>query len=160
FHPGAHSGSSRARPGALRSAAVRYRAFAARPAVTHCPAGLPLTAPPIASPGGRLGGGSSSVRCCARHSRPLRWTAWVGAGRDPGGKVRGHGQRWGRAWALDGRPLLGVSVFAAAGIGLDDLLSRRFASFRTIYLPTAGQLGERGFELLPTGQRPHYTVRL
>jgi hypothetical protein len=29
-----------------------------------------------------------------------------------------------------------------------------------IYLPTAGQLRECGFELLATGQRPHYTVRL
>lgn len=43
---------------------------------------------------------------------------------------------------------------------LDDLLSRRFATFRTIYQPTAGQLISHGFELLPTGQRPHFTVRL
>ncbi len=31
---------------------------------------------------------------------------------------------------------------------------------RTIYVPTAGQLTESRFELLPTGQRPHFTVRL
>jgi len=43
---------------------------------------------------------------------------------------------------------------------LDDLLRRRFASFRTVYLPTAGRLAECPFELLPTGQRPHFTVRL
>ena len=27
-------------------------------------------------------------------------------------------------------------------------------------MPTAGQLSESGFELLATGQRPHYTVQL
>jgi hypothetical protein len=43
---------------------------------------------------------------------------------------------------------------------LEVLLRRRFASFRTIYLPTAAQLGDHGFELLPTAQRPHFTVRL
>jgi hypothetical protein len=65
-----------------------------------------------------------------------------------------------RAWSLDGQPLLGISVFAVLGEPLDDLLRRRFATFRTIYLPTAGQLAHHGFELLPTGQRPHFTVRL
>jgi hypothetical protein len=43
---------------------------------------------------------------------------------------------------------------------LDDLLRRRFATFRTIYLPTAGRLAEHGFDLLPTALRPHFTVRL
>ena len=28
-----------------------------------------------------------------------------------------------------------------------------------IYLPTAGELGMHGFELLATAQRPHFTVR-
>ena len=45
-------------------------------------------------------------------------------------------------------------------MSLDDLLRRRFASFRTIYLPTAGRLARYQFELLPTGQSPHFTVRL
>lgn len=40
------------------------------------------------------------------------------------------------------------------------LLRRRFVSFRTICLPTAGVLGKHGFELLATAQRPHFTVRL
>jgi hypothetical protein len=61
---------------------------------------------------------------------------------------------------LDGRPLLGISVFAVLDMPLDDLLRRRFTSFRTIYVPTAGQLAESRFELLPTGQRPHFTVGL
>jgi hypothetical protein len=71
-----------------------------------------------------------------------------------------HVQRTARAWSLDGQPLLGISVFAVLGEPLDDLLRRRFATFRTIYLPTAGRLAEHGFELLPTAQRPHFTVRL
>ncbi len=37
---------------------------------------------------------------------------------------------------------------------------RKFASFRTIYLPTAGELSKHEFELLATAQRPHFTVRL
>jgi hypothetical protein len=45
-------------------------------------------------------------------------------------------------------------------IALDELLARRFATFRTVYLPTAGQLGERGLELLATGLAPHYTIQL
>jgi hypothetical protein len=75
-------------------------------------------------------------------------------------KLRGHAQRTARAWALDGQPLLGIPVFAVLGITLEELLARRFASFRTIYLPTAGDLREPGFELLATGKRPHYTIRL
>jgi hypothetical protein len=58
-----------------------------------------------------------------------------------------------RAWSLDGQPLLGISVFAVLGLALEELLARRFGSFRTIYLPTAGQLRECGFELLATGRR-------
>jgi hypothetical protein len=96
-----------------------------------------------------------------RDEQPLPGTMLVvRGGRDTADKLRGHAQRTARAWALDGQPLLGISVFAVLGISLDDLLRRRFASFRLIYLPTAGQLAGRGFELLATGQRPHFTVRL
>ena len=51
-------------------------------------------------------------------------------------------------------------MFAVLGEPLGDLLRRRFATFRSIYLPTVGGLADRGFELLATGQRPHFTVRL
>ena len=74
--------------------------------------------------------------------------------------LRRHAERTARAWALDGRPLLGISLFAVLDMPLDDLLRRRFTNFRTVYLPTAGRLAEGRFELLPTGQRPHFTVRL
>src|ERR1035441_9809342 len=81
-------------------------------------------------------------------------------GRDTADKLRSHVQRTVRALSLDGQPLLGISVFAVLDEPLDDLLRRRFTTFRTIYLPTVGQLAEHGFELLPTAQRPHFTVRL
>jgi hypothetical protein len=38
--------------------------------------------------------------------------------------------------------------------------SVRFVNFRAVYLPTAARLVGHGFELLPTGRRPHFTVRL
>lgn len=69
-------------------------------------------------------------------------------------------QRTARAWSLDGQPLLGISVFAVLDLPLDALLRRRFATFRTIYLPTAGDLTRYGFDLLATALRPHFTVRL
>jgi len=95
-----------------------------------------------------------------RAEQPLPGTTIVvRGGRDTVGKLRSHALRTARAWSLDGL-LLGISVFAVLGIALDELLARRFATSRTVYLPTASKLGERGFELLATGQQPHYTVRL
>jgi hypothetical protein len=90
---------------------------------------------------------------------PAETTLVVRGGRDTVDKLRGHAQRTARAWSLGGLPLLGISVFAALGMPLE-VLRCRFASFRTIYLPTVGQLSGRGFELLATAQRPHFTVRL
>jgi hypothetical protein len=83
----------------------------------------------------------------------------VRGGTDTVDKLRRHAHRTARAWSLDGVPLLGVSVFAA----LDDvevLLRTRFATFRTVHLPTAGALRDADLELLPTGRSPHYTIRL
>lgn len=91
---------------------------------------------------------------------PAAVTVVVRGGPDTVEKLRRHALRTARAWSLDGLPLLGVSVFAVLDVPLEELLRRRFASFRTIYLLTAGQLGESGFDLLPTGLRPHFTVRL
>ena len=91
---------------------------------------------------------------------PADATLVVRGGRDTPEKLGIHAWRTARAWSLDGRPLLGISVFAVLDMPLAELLSRRFATFRTIHLPTAGRLRERGFDLLPTGQRPHHTVCL
>jgi hypothetical protein len=107
-------------------------------------------------PAGRI-----EQRGLLRAEQPLaQTTIVVRGGRDTPDKLRGHVQRTARAWSLDGQPQLGISVFAVLGMPLEELLQRRFATFRTIYLPLAGQLGEHGFELLATGRRPHYTVRL
>jgi hypothetical protein len=84
----------------------------------------------------------------------------VRGGSDTRDKLRRHAERTARAWSLDGQPLLGISVFAVLDGSLDDLLRQRFANFRTIYLPTAGRLASHRFELLPTGLRPHFTIRL
>ncbi len=91
---------------------------------------------------------------------PAAATVLIRGGPDTVGKLRRHAERTARAWALDGRPFLGISVFAVLDMPLEDQLRRRFTSFRTVYLPTAGRLAEHRFELLPTGQRPHFTVRL
>jgi hypothetical protein len=41
-----------------------------------------------------------------------------------------------------------------------DALPWRFASYRVVHLPRAGQLRSAGFQLLPSFGRPHYMVRL
>ncbi len=79
------------------------------------------------------------------------------------GKLTDHAHRTHDAFVLDGQPLWGVSVFCA----LDDIgpsslegLLQRFASYRAVHLPRAGQLRAAQFELLPSFGRPHFTVRV
>jgi hypothetical protein len=101
-------------------------------------------------------GGRIEQRALLRSERPpAETTLVVRGGRDSIDKLRAHAERTARAWSLDGLPLLGISVFAVLGMSPELLLRRRFASFRTIYLPTAGELGMHGFELLATALRPH-----
>ena len=78
-------------------------------------------------------------------------------------KLAAHAARTHGAYVLDGQPLLGISVFCALDdIGpssLDGLL-QRFAPYRAIHLPLAGDLRSAGFEMLASFRRPHYTVSL
>jgi hypothetical protein len=74
---------------------------------------------------------------------PAITTLVVRGGRDTADKLRSHVRRTARAWSLDGQPLRGIAVFAVLGEPLDDLLRRRFATFR-VYLPTVGRLAEHG----------------
>jgi hypothetical protein len=103
--------------------------------------------------------GSNSARGCGqKHHRPVARGSCGAAATQPGSFC--GAQRTARAWSLDGHPLLGISVFAVLDMTLDELLSRRFATFAIISLPTAGDLRSHGFDLLPTGLRPHFTIRL
>jgi hypothetical protein len=56
-----------------------------------------------------------------RAEQPLPDAAMViRGGRDTAEKLRSHAQRTARAWSLDGRPLLGISVFGVLGISLEE----------------------------------------
>ena len=108
-----------------------------------------------------MAGGRIEQRLRLRAEQPLsEATVLVRGGPDTRDKLARHAHRTARAWSLDGQPLLGISVFAVLDIPLDELLSARFATYRVIHMPAAARLRDRGFELLPTGLRPHYTVRL
>lgn len=91
---------------------------------------------------------------------PADLVVLVRGGRDSIDKLRRHVMRTARAWSLDSAPLFGISVFAVTDRTLETLLADRFASFRHVHLTGAGRVREAGFELLPTGLAPHFTVRL
>lgn len=79
-------------------------------------------------------------------------------------KLAAQATRTARAYALDGVPALGISVFAALDdIGtasLDGILTGKLSSYRVVHLITAGHLQAAGFTLLPTFGRPHLTLLL
>jgi len=109
----------------------------------------------------KTSGGHIEQRALLRDEQaPLGATVFVRGGSDTRVKLRRHVERTARAWSLDGRPLLGISVFAVLDMPLEELLRQRFANFQSIYLPTVARLARYRFDLLPTGQRPHFTVRL
>jgi hypothetical protein len=66
--------------------------------------------------------------------------------------------RTAESWALEGVPLLGISVFAVLGMPLDQLLRDRFSRFSVIHRLQVSYLEE--FRLLPTFRSPHFTVCL
>jgi len=69
-----------------------------------------------------------------------------------------HATRTARAYALDGVPALGISVFAAfddiGTASLDGILGGELATYHVVHLITAGHLQDAGFALLPTFGRP------
>ncbi len=91
-------------------------------------------------------------------------TVVIRGGPDTREKLESHARRTARAFALDGVPVLGISVFAALDdIGpasLDALLRERMATYRVVHLPTVAALRAAGMTLLPTFKRPHYTAVL
>jgi hypothetical protein len=87
----------------------------------------------------------------------------VRGGPDTLAKLAVYARRMHDAYVLDSEPLWGISVYCAlddvGAASLDGLL-RRFATYRVVHLPRAGQLRRAGFQLLPSFGRPHYTIRL
>jgi hypothetical protein len=87
----------------------------------------------------------------------------VRGGPDTLAKLAMHARRTHDAYMLDDEPLWGISAYCALDdvgpASLDGIL-RRFASYRAVHLPRAGQLLSARFLLLPSFGRPHYTVRL
>jgi hypothetical protein len=88
----------------------------------------------------------------------------VRGGPDTVTKILQHARRTQQRWALDGKPLMGVSVFCALDFegpaSLGGLLAGRMRSYRVVHQVPVGRLLNAGFELLPTAGRPHYTVRM
>lgn len=91
-------------------------------------------------------------------------TVVVRGGPDSVAKLARHAMRTGRAYVLDGEPLLGVSVFIAlddAGpASLDGLLSGRMETYRVVHTASVAAVRKAGFGLLATFRRPHYTLIL
>jgi hypothetical protein len=94
----------------------------------------------------------------------LSATVVVRGGPDSLAKITAHALRLARAYALDGDPVLGISVFAALDdIGpasLEGVLAGKLSTYRVVHLATAGELQDAGFVLLPTFGRPHMTLLL
>jgi hypothetical protein len=63
----------------------------------------------------------------ARRAPLSEATVLVRADPDTRDKLVRHAHRTARAWSLDGRPLLGISVFAVLDTPLDELLSAQWA---------------------------------
>lgn len=91
-------------------------------------------------------------------------TVLVRGGPDSLTSLTRHVRRTARAFALDGTPVWGISVFAALDdfgpASMNGILAERLATYATVHLPTAGELASAGAELLPSFGRPHFTLRL
>jgi len=91
-------------------------------------------------------------------------TVVVRGGPDSLTSLTRHVRRTARAFALDGAPVWGISVFAAIDdlgpASLNGILAGRLATYATVHLPTAGALAGAEAELLPSFGRPHFTLRL
>jgi hypothetical protein len=83
-------------------------------------------------------------------------------GPDTGMLIRAHARRVNRLFVLDGAEVWAISVFVAmddVGIGsAKAILRTKLRSYAHVYMPTAGQLRQAGFELLATFARPHFSV--
>lgn len=92
---------------------------------------------------------------------PTDSTIVVRGGRDSVEKLLGHVARAAALWDYHGEPLHGISVFcgldADGPASIDGVLST-MRSYRDVYIVTVGAVEDAGYELLPTGKRPHFTL--
>jgi hypothetical protein len=100
------------------------------------------------------------LRPLLRAEEPLAATVFLArGGPDSISRLRLAARRTARRFCLDGQPLLGISVSVALDVPLGELVSQTpLLRFEYVYTPTVAEL--RGFQLLPTFGRPHFTVRL
>lgn len=91
-------------------------------------------------------------------------TAVVRGGPDAATKLVAHAERFGRAFVLDGDPVLGISVFAAVDdvgpCSVDGILGSKMATYRVVHVVGVELLVAAGFILLATFERPHVTIVL
>lgn len=99
-----------------------------------------------------------------REPLPHDTVVMLRGGPDTVAKLVRHAIRTQQRWALDDMPLVGVSVFCALDpeglASLDGILASRMRSYPVVHRFPAGKLHAAGFELPPTGGRPHYTIRM
>lgn len=115
----------------------------------------------------KQGGGAGSreeLRDRVRDDEPPPDEAQVvlRGGPDTGLLIRSHARRVNRLFVLDGGEVWAISVFVAlddiGGGSAKTILRTKLRSYGHVYLPTAGQLRQAGFELLATFARPHFSV--
>lgn len=85
-------------------------------------------------------------------------------GPDTRSLLRSHARRVNRLFVLDGAEVWAISVSVVlddVGVGSSrSILRTRLRSYDHVYLSTVGRLRKRGFDLLPTFARPHFSVLL
>jgi hypothetical protein len=88
----------------------------------------------------------------------------VRGGPDTADKLRRHAERVRRAFVLDGAEVLGISVFCALDdvgpASLDAILGQKLGTYRWVHVVRVSDVVAGGFELLPTFERPHFTLVL
>jgi hypothetical protein len=76
-------------------------------------------------------------------------------------KVAEHAQRQQALFTFRGLPMVAISVdLTVGGWTLDRILAERMHTRRRYATVTAGALRAAGYELVPTGREPHYSLIL
>ena len=77
-------------------------------------------------------------------------------------KLHRHAERMRRAFVLDGHEVFGVSAYAVVDdvgpASFDAIVGHKLGTHHSIHLARACELRAQGFDLLPTFERPHFTI--